>query len=336
LESSAGDADDGATGAGNFADAPEDDASGTADAGTGGDASGTQDASADSGMVCKDAGDCIVVPSGWTLVAFAPTQASPCPSGFAQPTGVVEGPSATSACECGTCGVTTQPSCAGGPIKVLYDTITSAGAGTCDLPGTVTPLGNSPAGTCLTDLYKGDYTIDDLEYEPSGPSGGVCSAPGAKATAITYAAQDRICTAATALPSGCGGAVCVPALSSPYSACLQSPGDVACPAGALSTKHVVGTDTTFDCSACGCAVTGHCTGTVTLYADAECGGASLPVPANGSCNSVIDLSGDEPAASYNSYVYEGNAATGVACSTSGSSSAENVTLSNEATVCCAP
>ena len=171
MESSAGDADDGATGAGNFADAPEDDASGTADAGTGGDASGTQDASADSGMVCKDAGDCIVVPSGWTLVAFAPTQASPCPSGFAQPTGVVEGPSATSACECGTCGVTTQPSCAGGPIKVLYDTITSAGAGTCDLPGTVTPLGNSPAGTCLTDLYKGDYTIDDLEYEPSGPSG---------------------------------------------------------------------------------------------------------------------------------------------------------------------
>jgi hypothetical protein len=354
LESATADADDRATNEGDSANSPPDDANGTADAsdaGTTGDAStagdsgardggnGTAapDAAADTGTACDDAGNCIAVPSGWTLVAFAATQASPCPTGFVQPTDLVEGPDTASACTCGACSVTTQPSCAGGAIAVSYDTITSATAGTCNLPGIVTPLGNNPAGTCLTDLYKGDYELDDLEYKPSGPSGGVCSTPGAKGPAanLTYAAQDRSCTAGSPLPSGCNGSICAPTLTAPYSACIEAPGNVACPSGPLSAKHVVGTDTTFDCSACGCSVTGHCTGTVTLYSDTKCKNAPLAVPADGTCNEVLALTSD-PATSYNSYIYQGNAPTGVACDASGSSTAGNVTLTSEATICCAP
>jgi hypothetical protein len=366
-ESSAADADDGAAVNGDAADgvasqpdAPGDeqpatsdsgDAGGPTDATSGGDgtaprdagdatdASGPRDGSADAAAdaMCTAAGTCLDVPQGWTLVAFAPTQSSSCPSGFGQAADVVEGPDAANACGCGTCGVTTQPSCGAGPIDVFYDTIAGVSSGTCNLPGTVTPLGDNPPGACHTDLYQGDYRLDDIEYVPPGPSGGVCSTPGVKASgSVTYATRGRTCAPASLPTPGCNGNVCTPTVGGPYAACITAPGAVACPSGPLTSRHVVGTDATFDCSACGCTVTGGCTGTVTLYSDSSCRKAPVPVPADGNCYRFLSLSSTPPAPSYNSYTYVGNAPTNVSCSTSGASSAQNVALSNEATICCAP
>jgi hypothetical protein len=311
------------------------DAAGPGDGGAPTDAPADTGIAADAESACGDAGSCFAVPVGWTVVAFAPTQAAACPPGFGQSADLVEGPDATNACGCGTCQVTTQPSCASGPIQVFFDNVSSADAGTCNLAGSVTPLGNSPAGTCLTDLYQGSYRLFDLEYVPSGPSGGACASPGAAALGnLTYAARDRTCTPSSAPPAGCNGMVCTATPAGPYTGCITAPGDVACPSGPLTARHLVGTDTSFDCAACACTVTGDCTGTVTLFSDTQCKGAPLAVPADGSCNMVRGLG--TPAASYNSYSYQANAPTQVDCSASGSSSPESVALTNEATICCAP
>ncbi|MGO9838322.1 MAG: hypothetical protein ACLP1X_29430 [Polyangiaceae bacterium] len=318
-------------GTGNDGGAPVD-AGGGHDGGSGSDASNPEDA----GASCADASDCVVVPTGWTFVAFAPTQSAPCPTGFGQSADFVEGPDTTNACGCAACTTTTQPSCAAGPLQVLYDEITNVSAGTCNLPGSVTPLGNSPAGTCLTDLYQGDYALYDLEYVPSGPSGGVCSSPGATSlNDVTYAAHDRTCTPASPQSAGCSGNVCTPIAGGPYAGCIAAPGAVTCPAGPLSVQHLVGTDVSFDCSSCTCTVTGTCTGTVTLYSDEGCTRGALDVPADGTCYEVLDLV-TKPATSYNSYIYTGNSPSDIACEASGASSAQDVALANETTICCAP
>src|SRR5581483_9910320 len=83
---------------------------------------------------CDGGAGCVVVPPGWTFVAFAPSQATPCPAGYAAPTGatsdLVEGQDTSTACTCGSCTVTGQPSCASGTVGVYYDYVSSSpGAG---------------------------------------------------------------------------------------------------------------------------------------------------------------------------------------------------------------
>jgi hypothetical protein len=291
----------------------------------------TGTAATDSGGPCTAATGCVVVPNGWSLVAFATTQSAACPAGFTQSTDLVEGPVTASACACGACTVTTQPSCAAGPVQVFYDTANSSGGGNCGMPGSVTPLHNSPAGSCGTDVYQGDYSAFDLEYVPPPPSGGACAAPGAKKN-VTYASQDRGCAPDSQQAAGCVGSTCVPSLSGAYKACITAPGAMSCPPGPLSVQHLVGTDTSFGCSACTCTVGGTCTGTVTLYSDTACTNRALPIAADGTCQSLPN----NLASRYSSYIYRGDAPQGVNCQTSGASTAQNVALASAATICCAP
>ncbi len=145
---------------------------------------------------CTNAvGPCAVVPAGWTLVARAPAQSSPCPAGFdgTSPSDVVEGPSVAGGCSCGACSVTATPTCNAGTIAVSYDTNTSPAAGTCSTVANPSPLGNTPAGSCGTDIYQGDYSTYDVRYAAPAPSGGTCSAPGVQnSAAISYAARGRL------------------------------------------------------------------------------------------------------------------------------------------------
>jgi hypothetical protein len=288
----------------------------------------------DGGGCMNGSGACgIIIPSGWSLVAFGgASSSSTCPTGFGPATTVFEGPSANGACSCGSCSVTTPPSCASGAINVFYDTV-GLGGGRCNLMGSVSPLTNSPAGSCLTDLYQGDYRTFDIEYVPPPPTGGSCTAPGTPQNGnVTFAAQDRTCPVADAQAAGCTGNVCSPPALGAYRACITAPGNVTCPTGFTDTRHVVGTGASFDCSTCGCTVTAQCSGTVTLYSDMRCSNAPLAVPADGTCNRVTNLT-TKPATSYNSYTYTG-APQNVACMTSGASSPQDVALVNEATVCC--
>ncbi len=280
------------------------------------------------------AGPCIVVPTGWTLVAFAPSQSTACPAGYT--TGsmdFVEGPTAgASKCACGSCSVTTPPTCNSGEIPVHYDNTIGAGVGTCDLvaqPGTG-PLINSPPGSCGTDLYQGSYAGFDISYTSPPAAGGVCVAPGVASGTATSTGADRACPADTPHAANCNGNVCSPTVADPFKPCILASGAIACPAGPLSVRHEVGSAVSTACPNCSCATAASCSGTVTVYTDTACTAGPYKVPADGSCNAI-----HLQRASYNSYIYSGGAPMDVTCSAS-APGAPTATLTNPTTICCAP
>jgi hypothetical protein len=280
---------------------------------------------------CPDpSGACLVVPAGWALVAFAGTQASPCPTGFAgaPPTDLVEGPSAAGACSCGACTVSTPPTCDEGTVTASYDVNTSIYAGTCYLPATGSPLKNSPPGGCGTDAYQGIYATYDMKYVAPPASGGTCSAPGvANSGGVTYAARDRACTPDSDKAAGCVGGMCQPDLPAGFAACIAYPGAVACPPGPLSVGHLVGASASATCADCSCTISATCSGTLTLYTDTDCAMGAYPI-STGSCVSV------ESNAKFNSYAYKGGMPKSVSCKAAAASAMPGVALAGEQTICC--
>jgi hypothetical protein len=289
---------------------------------------------------CDGSAGCVVVPSGWTLVAFAPNQSTGCPSGFESPANLVEGPDTSGACTCGSCTVTGQPSCASGAVDIFYDDVaTSEGAGTCALPGMTPSLTNDPAGSCGNvanggGVYAGNYALFDIKYVSPPVSGGTCSVPGAATGSVTYSALDRACVASSPQSANCVGGACAPSLEAPYSACIMQSGSVACPAGPLGVQHLAGSGVSFGCSTCGCSVSGTCTGTITLYSDTKCADIGVKIPADGMCRRVSSLPDSADTYTFESYTYDGGAPGSVSCSASGSSSAESVALAEPVTICC--
>jgi hypothetical protein len=273
-------------------------------------------------------GSCITVPSGWKLVAFAPAQTSPCPSGFsASPNqDVLEGPNGSGACTCSTCHVTQTPTCGSGSIAVNYD---SASSGMCDKVANPSPLGNSPAGACGTDLYQGDYSVYDVQYTAPPPTGGSCASAAVQdATALSYASKDRICQPDSSQAADCDGGMCHPALSGPYAACIVAPGSVACPPGPLSVAHQVGTGATFSCADCSCSVSASCSGTLTLYTDTSCTRGPYAI-STGVCVGVSS------SATFRAYAYTAGAPTNIACQASPAGAPQNLALTEPQTICCA-
>ena len=274
---------------------------------------------------CTNAtGPCVVVPSGWSLVAFAPAQTAACPAGFntAPSQDVFEGPSAAGACTCANCNVTHPPNCASGPVPVHYDTDFS---GTCGTVANPSPLGNSPPGACGTDIYQGVYSSYDAEYTAPPASGGSCSAPGiANSAVVTYGAKDRVCQLDAPQAASCAGGVCKPSLSGSYSACIASPGHVPCPAGPLSVAHDIGSGTSFTCPDCACTVTGTCSGTLTLYSNATCTTGAYAI----STDTCVRISSD---ASFKAYKYVGATPTMTGCQAAAPGAAQNVALTGEQT-----
>lgn len=303
---------------------------GPSDTGTLGNDTGTQDGP------CDGAPGCVSVPLGWSLVAFAPDQTTGCPAGFTTPTNLVESPNAASACTCGSCGVTGQPSCASGTVGVYYDYV-GLGAGACGTPGMVPQLNNDPAGACGSgsDVYHGDYSRFDVAYVPPPSTGGSCSAPGSGSGKVTYGARDRTCVPSSAQSAGCYGSLCAPSLSSPYSACIMQSGTTTCPPGPLGVLHLAGTGASFGCSDCSCSVSATCTGSITLYTDSKCTKPGVTIPANGSCNRISSLPNSANTTTFGAYIYTPDPPASVQCTASGSSSAENVALQNTVTICCA-
>jgi hypothetical protein len=281
---------------------------------------------------CADAsGACVVVPGGWTLVAFAPNQASACPAGFdsAPSTDVVEGPDASAACSCGTCSVTTMPSCSVGAVDGFYDYRAAVTGGTCDMPDTTPTLANSGPGACNTDVYSGDYSAFDVEYVGPPASGGVCSAPTTpEAAALTYASKDRTCAPDSPQAANCVGDVCRPTLPPSYGACIAAAGVQACPQGPLGVQHIVGASASFTCAACGCTISSTCAGTITLYTDMGCSTGAKSIP-SGDCVAITSK------VTYESYKFAGGAPTDVTCRNAGATGpGQGVTLADEETLCC--
>jgi hypothetical protein len=289
---------------------------------------------------CTTANNCYVIPANWQLVAFTTSATAPtaaCPTGFAmaQPTNLDEGPVTSSACQCGQCTVTSAPTCPTGPIAVDYD----VAGGQCGSAGNPSTNKNADPGGCNTDMYTGNfpgitYANMDLKYTPPGATGGSCTSAGTPTGTVTYTAQDRTCVPDSQASAGCTGNQCTLTLGSPYEVCIVQSGSQTCPGAPFTHQHLAGGTATLTCSACGCNASGGCSGTMKLFTSNDCsttGGAKeYDIPADGTCH---NSSSPGNTGSYNSYEYSPKQVT-VSCSTSGSSTAQNVTLQNEETICC--
>ncbi len=249
------------------------------------------------------------------------------------PDDVVEGSDAGAACGCSTCNVTTTPSCPSGPIPVSFDTAGS-GPGQCGTTANPSPLKNTPPGACDTDLFTGDYSRDDVQYTAPPPTGGMCTSDGV----ASFASEDRVCMSTGAGSTMCTGSVCAPNVASPYEACIEAPGEVACPSGPMRVQHVVGTRTKVTCPPCACTVTSTCSGTITLFTDGNCtmGARSIPT---GECvaisgNGTGTGNGMPGIASYKGYQYAAGEPKDVACQVGDAGTAQGGALSTLETVCC--
>ncbi len=278
---------------------------------------------------CTLATGCIVVPTGWTLVAIDTVATPPaCPTGFAGAAAndVVEGPNAgATACGCATCSIGTQPDCSSGAVKVAFD----FGGGQCGTAGSPPQNNNTPAGSCGTDMYTGTLNNLELKLTPSGPTGGACTSAGAlQKQNVTYAGRARVCQPDSPAAAGCNGNQCTPTLPAAYSACIAMAGNQACPAP-MTVKHRVGSDVSYTCAACPCSVGAKCSGTMTLYRDNQC--TSMPHVL--AVDDVCHPSGTNQ--SYSSYKYTGTASN-VTCAPGAAPAPQNLALVGEETICCAP
>ena len=284
---------------------------------------------------CDASAGCYVLPTGWSIVAFAPNQTAACPTGFAvaAPNDLVESPNASSACTCGgACTVGSAPTCINGELLVSYDVNNPVGPNTCGTPGTT--QSNDPPGGCDTDIYNGSFSGLDLKFTAPGPSDGQCASPGQATGTVTYGAQDRACQPDSTQAAGCTGDACSPNVAAPYAACIAHGANVACPAGTpFTVPHTVGSGATVACTGCDCAITADCSGTVEFFSDTACSKGELDVGADGGCQPGAPAS--LTATTFGSYKYVANAPTSVACTSSGTSTG-TATLTHQQTICCLP
>ncbi len=227
----------------------------------------------------------------------------------------------------------TQPTCPNGPLQNKFDYHNMPNG--CSLPGVPGTMNNG--GSCATDMWNmGGYDTYDLGYQPPGATGGSCSFsatpnPGS----VNYAAADTICTPDT--PVCTANMPCTPGFGTGYSVCIEQSGTQNCPGTTFTQQHIVGDGSNFMCgNGCGCTfpMNATCTGTVTLWTDNKCmmNPYSVPVSSAGTC--YAPMQGIQN--NYQSYHYVPDPLPPQTCSTTGSSSPMNLTLTNPVTICCAP
>ena len=286
----------------------------------------------ESAAPCTTADGCYVIPANWELVAAAANRSDACPSGFAvtPPEDLDEGPDASNACTC-SCSIPEEPTCPTGPIAVDFDRINSVGAGLCGQASAI--MENIPAGGCDTDLFTGNpppqYSALDVEYTPPAAVGGQCSSMGTGSGNVTYTSERRACVPDSEQSAGCTGDECTLTLPAPYHVCVFQTGVQTCPGAPFTEQHLVGTGASFTCSNCACSLTTSCLGTMELFMDGNCMQQQLDTPADGQCHDP-----GAPNGTYNSYVYAPDPPQ-VVCTTT-TSTAQDVALQNESTLCCAP
>ncbi len=296
------------------------------------------DVDAEVGVVGCANGDpsCIVVPTGWSLVAFTSTPTRQCPKGF-EPTSTIvfEGPNLDSACSCGPCNVTAQPTCEAGPVPILSSPpFPPMGTPQCST-SPVSELANDPPGACLPypSAQGGPGNPIDTGYIAPPASGGACSAPGQPDPSnVSFADIESLCTADATQAAACDDKACTPQVDSPFAACIMTAGaSVPCPPNSpFSTAHSIATAVGFSCTDCGCTIAADCSGRLELFVDDMCQELQRTAPVNGNC----DPSGGPPGGA--AYEYAALPPGNVACAANGTSTASDVTTIGAATVCCAP
>jgi hypothetical protein len=261
-------------------------------------------------------------------VGLQSNQTTACPGQFTQ-IDVNEGPNTSTACAC-NCTLQTSPTCPAGAIPVKYDANFNHSPLACNLSGSPATM---PASTsCSTMNYTGTpigYQSLDLEYSLPGITGGSCSASGlSNAGNVTYSAEERVCVPAS---QQCNGDQCTTPIGNGLNVCIATSGSTSCPGAPFTHQHLVGGAATFTCSStsCTCQPTGTCGGNVTLYTNTNCTGGTLSVPVDGMCHNESGAGSN----TYGSYEFTASPPTS-SCDPSGTSTAQNVGLQNEQTLCC--
>ena len=218
-------------------------------------------------------GTCVAsIPQGWSLVAYEPSQVS-CPAGYTASYDALANPQAAAgACTC-TCSMTSQPTCDDGTLHINWGS-----SSTC--PSSILPLGVGGGG--CTQMQPGGPAANAISIPPLSLSGGACSGFAVGDVSKVTTTEVRYCVVPGASAEGvCGGAA-----PSGFSACIASPGDVACPSGSpFGNRTVIGDAQILVCSACtSCAVQGDCTGsTVKFFGDYLCTAYVGSITADGTC-----------------------------------------------------
>jgi hypothetical protein len=217
-------------------------------------------------------------------------------------------------------------------VQVHFDQQGVPGAGQCGATGVPSSNLNSPPGSCGTDLYSGPgltYPQLDLRFTPPGPSGGACTASSSPTGNVSYAAQDMTCKPDNPQGAGCSGNQCTLTLPAPYLVCVTKNGNQPCPGAPFTHAHDVGNSVQLDCGGCGCNWVATCTGTMKLFTDNQCKNGELDVPVDDQCHNP-----NASANFYKSYQYAANPPANVACASTGTPTAQNVSLQGEQTICC--
>lgn len=238
---------------------------------------------------CPATAKCVVAPDGWVLTSLDPNNRTGCADGYGSPEDVLVTADGLG-CTC-KCTETSPGSCVG-------------------VAGQTTPFRSYPAAGCGNnstqvnlDLFDGGCDNRSVTVQVSNRvPPAVPTQPGCAADAgPTPLKSGQTCLARGAACAG--GGTCAGALPDAGHLCFAKDGDEPCPAG-FERKYLVGGSVSADtrkCGTCTCTPEMDCNApVVTLFADAGCTGATLAIPANGSCF-------PEEAGVYASYRYVGKA-----------------------------
>ncbi len=250
---------------------------------------------------------CGALPAGAKRVALVDRTVA-CPPGFTA-TDVVEARDGNG-CTCG-CALSTSPTCPGaGAIATKYGTTAACGS-------TGATITSTASGTCTSLGFSGSLSSFFQATAPA-PVGGACTAsPTSDKAAVTR--PRRLCEPG---PTACAGDMC----KTPFTECIEVTG--ACPA-TFPNVRTVGTDVILTCPACTCGTSATCTGKLTFYGNAGCGGGGTTLAVNGTCVSV-----PSSADSVSSFKYAPDAPTGASCTKSFDAAPGTRTFVGQRNLCC--
>jgi hypothetical protein len=317
-------------------------------------------------MKCGDHTCVTAVPMGWTgpfaLYAGVPEDDPGCPPEFPSATpylGKNDFLNTPAVCTC-TCGPAQGQTC--GTLDSIQ---ISTGDKPCGMaPYCIGDFSAPPAGwdgSCHNDGFfaGGQTTCGVVGQGCSTQTGQPCmvsvTASGVNATGgtcspnpvqiqtpeVLYATLGRACGDAPTTGAGCNvGQICLPRPAVPFEPglCISSEGDVSCPAGPFTQRHVFYGDVMDDRScmddcSCGAASGGTCPTTITLYGSTQtgtCTGAVVSLPA-GTCANLQN----NPTLAGRTATQPG-APQGGTCTASGGIPTGGTTPISPTTFCCTP
>jgi hypothetical protein len=258
------------------------------------------------------------IPSGWRLVAYEASRGA-CPSGYASHDAYIGATANAGACTCG-CTIGTPPNCTTGPVPTLFGN-GGFGGNQCNGQGATLQASGS---TCAP-LQQGGSLAQLFSAQAITFSGGTCTGTASGDPSQVTKQGVRTCD----VTSKDAESVCEGNAPQSFSACIESDGDVPCPAGSpFSNKTSVADDEMLVCSGCtSCTVSGSCANAqVQFFGDAQCAkSVTAPLAASGQCVPTN-------ASGKNVVAFEYTAQTNATCQAAGTSASFTPVMPR--TICC--